>query len=253
MDALCAEIKGKLEALTDPKTGESVVREAFVTRQLHSGPYADMAPEILVGYQRGFRHSWDCATGSVAAEVFSDNTKSWSGDHCVDPRLVPGRVPGATARSTPRSRTSWTWRRRRSTSSACNVPQVHARQEPVRSRAGTSGRGRPRSRARARRNERGQAVMLPRWTVYPALGGHREPRSWSAMPERVESDPYAGYGPADDAAATATSGAPAEPERRGRRSTRRSARRPRHRRDGPGASWRRWSSSIPTACGTSAG
>jgi arylsulfatase A-like enzyme len=22
--------------------------------------------------------------------VFSDNTKSWSGDHCVDPRLVPG-------------------------------------------------------------------------------------------------------------------------------------------------------------------
>ena len=24
------------------------------------------------------------------AEVFSDNTKSWSGDHCVDPRIVPG-------------------------------------------------------------------------------------------------------------------------------------------------------------------
>jgi hypothetical protein len=26
----------------------------------------------------------------VTAEVFSDNTKSWSGDHCVDPRVVPG-------------------------------------------------------------------------------------------------------------------------------------------------------------------
>jgi hypothetical protein len=49
-----------------------------------------MAPELLVGYHRGFRHSWDCATGSVSREVFSDNTKSWSGDHCVDPRLVPG-------------------------------------------------------------------------------------------------------------------------------------------------------------------
>ena len=23
-------------------------------------------------------------------EIFTDNTKSWSGDHCVDPRLVPG-------------------------------------------------------------------------------------------------------------------------------------------------------------------
>jgi hypothetical protein len=49
-----------------------------------------MAPEILVGYQRGYRHSWDCATGAVSKDVFTDNTKSWSGDHCVDPRLVPG-------------------------------------------------------------------------------------------------------------------------------------------------------------------
>jgi bisphosphoglycerate-independent phosphoglycerate mutase (AlkP superfamily) len=22
--------------------------------------------------------------------VFEDNTKAWSGDHCIDPRLVPG-------------------------------------------------------------------------------------------------------------------------------------------------------------------
>ena len=90
MDALCKEIKEKLEALTDPKDGKPVVKEAFMTKEIHSGPYADMAPEILLGYHRGFRHSWDCATGSVSAETFTDNTKSWSGDHCVDPRLVPG-------------------------------------------------------------------------------------------------------------------------------------------------------------------
>lgn len=90
MDALCAEIKQKLEALEDPKNGNSVVSEAFLTKKIHDGPYADMAPEILVGYERGYRHSWDCATGCVSEEVFTDNTKSWSGDHCVDPRLVPG-------------------------------------------------------------------------------------------------------------------------------------------------------------------
>jgi predicted AlkP superfamily phosphohydrolase/phosphomutase len=90
LDALCAEISAKLERLVDPQTGERVVKEAFQTRRLHQGPYADMAPEILVGYHRGFRHSWDCATGSVSKDVFTDNTKSWSGDHCVDPRLVPG-------------------------------------------------------------------------------------------------------------------------------------------------------------------
>ncbi len=90
LDRLCAELKEKLEALRDPADDSPVVKEVFITKQFHSGPYADMAPELLIGYHRGFRHSWDCATGSVSREVFTDNTKSWSGDHCVDPRLVPG-------------------------------------------------------------------------------------------------------------------------------------------------------------------
>jgi predicted AlkP superfamily phosphohydrolase/phosphomutase len=90
LDALCREIKSKLEALRDPATGEPVIREAFLTREMHQGPYADAAPELLIGYHKGFRHSWECATGAVGREVFSDNVKSWSGDHCVDPRLVPG-------------------------------------------------------------------------------------------------------------------------------------------------------------------
>jgi predicted AlkP superfamily phosphohydrolase/phosphomutase len=90
LDALCREIKDKLEKLLDPKTGNRVVNEVFLTSEVHSGPYADAAPELLIGYNRGFRHSWDCATGAVSSEIFTDNTKSWSGDHCVDPRLVPG-------------------------------------------------------------------------------------------------------------------------------------------------------------------
>ena len=90
LNSLCRELKEKLEALQDPKNGEYVVKDAFITDELHSGPYRDMAPEILVGYHKSYRHSWDCATGAVSDIVFSDNTKSWSGDHCVDPRLVPG-------------------------------------------------------------------------------------------------------------------------------------------------------------------
>jgi len=90
LDGLAFELKHKLEALRDPATGARVVKEAFVTADIHSGPYADLAPELLVGYEKGFRHSWDCATGAVSKAVFTDNTKSWSGDHCVDPRLVPG-------------------------------------------------------------------------------------------------------------------------------------------------------------------
>jgi predicted AlkP superfamily phosphohydrolase/phosphomutase len=90
LDELCRELKRKLEALRDPADGSPVIKEVFLTREIHTGPYADSAPELLIGYHKGYRHSWDCATGAVTKAVFTDNTRSWSGDHCVDPRLVPG-------------------------------------------------------------------------------------------------------------------------------------------------------------------
>jgi len=43
-----------------------------------------------VGYAPGYRASWDAVQGKVAGPVVEDNTKRWSGDHCVDPRRVPG-------------------------------------------------------------------------------------------------------------------------------------------------------------------
>ena len=56
----------------------------------YDGPYRFDAPDLLIGYDGGYRNGWDCATGAVTSEVFSDNTKSWSGDHCMDPESVPG-------------------------------------------------------------------------------------------------------------------------------------------------------------------
>ena len=38
----------------------------------------------------GYRASWDCAVGKVDDTILEDNTKSWSGDHCIDPIEVPG-------------------------------------------------------------------------------------------------------------------------------------------------------------------
>ena len=88
--ALKREIIGKLTGLVDPEKGEVGIREAFDTAALYSGPYLENAPDLLIGYNAGYRTSWDCATGVVAAPVFEDNVKAWSGDHCIDPRLVPG-------------------------------------------------------------------------------------------------------------------------------------------------------------------
>ena len=90
VDALKGEIRGKLSELTDPKTGDKVFREVFDAAGIFTGPYVFEAPDLFMGYVRGYRNSWDCATGACPPEVFSDNVKAWSGDHCVDPREVPG-------------------------------------------------------------------------------------------------------------------------------------------------------------------
>ncbi|MDA1259576.1 MAG: alkaline phosphatase family protein [Planctomycetota bacterium] len=87
---LKAKIVSELGALIDPKTNQKVFREVFDAAKIFTGPYVFEAPDLFVGYVRGFRNSWDCATGACPAEMFSDNTKSWSGDHCIDPREVPG-------------------------------------------------------------------------------------------------------------------------------------------------------------------
>ena len=85
-----AEIMAALKGLRDTGTGETAVNEAFDTAKLYSGPYLPNAPDLIIGFNAGYRTSWDGATGVVSGPVFEDNTKAWSGDHCIDPRLVPG-------------------------------------------------------------------------------------------------------------------------------------------------------------------
>jgi len=88
--ALVEEICGKLTGLNDPQSGEVGIKEAVPARKVYSGPYTENAPDIVVGYNVGFRVSWDAAIGKAGEAVFSDNVKAWSGDHCVHPALVPG-------------------------------------------------------------------------------------------------------------------------------------------------------------------
>ncbi len=89
-ESLVREIADKLEQLVDPATGRRCVRKAIRSFEHFDGPYALDAPDVLVGYEGGYRHSWECAVGATTREVFSDNVKNWSGDHCVDPDVVPG-------------------------------------------------------------------------------------------------------------------------------------------------------------------
>jgi len=88
--ALSREIAAKLAALTDPENGQSAVKRVYPAAEVYRGPYLDAAPDLVVGYQRGYRAAWETAIGQVTDEVFHTNHKAWSGDHCVDHSLVPG-------------------------------------------------------------------------------------------------------------------------------------------------------------------
>jgi predicted AlkP superfamily phosphohydrolase/phosphomutase len=82
----------ELSGLIDPQTGAVAITEMFDNREIYKGPYSDSGPDLISGYNIGYRISWNGATGVVNDEVFEDNTKSWSGDHCMDPRLLPGVI-----------------------------------------------------------------------------------------------------------------------------------------------------------------
>jgi predicted AlkP superfamily phosphohydrolase/phosphomutase len=74
----------------DPASGKVGITGMFDCDGVYAGPYVGNAPDLIVGYGAGFRASWDSVMGKVTTRVFEDNLKAWSGDHCVDPRLVPG-------------------------------------------------------------------------------------------------------------------------------------------------------------------
>jgi predicted AlkP superfamily phosphohydrolase/phosphomutase len=89
-EALKEELRSKLDGLVDPGSGKVGITGMFDCDAVYAGPYVDNAPDLIVGYGEGFRASWDSVMGKVTTAIFEDNLKAWSGDHCVDPRLVPG-------------------------------------------------------------------------------------------------------------------------------------------------------------------
>lgn len=82
------ELIAGLEELADE--GRPAVRRVWDAESHFHGPYKDGAPDLLVGYNAGYRASWSGARGRPTDRVFEDNTRHWSGDHCVDPAQVPG-------------------------------------------------------------------------------------------------------------------------------------------------------------------
>ena len=89
-EQLLDQLEADLLAMRDERTGHSPVRLVFRPRDEWEGADPDTAPDIVVGYDWGYRTSWDSPLGQFPREVFVDNDETWSGDHSIDYRLVPG-------------------------------------------------------------------------------------------------------------------------------------------------------------------
>jgi predicted AlkP superfamily phosphohydrolase/phosphomutase len=87
---LLQRLKRDLESVTDPATGRRVISNAYITSDVYPGDLPSFAPDMIIGYARGFRSSWETTLGSYPEQVITDNLDPWSGTHCIDPGVVPG-------------------------------------------------------------------------------------------------------------------------------------------------------------------
>ena len=62
-DRLREEISQRLTALADPENGASAVKRVYIASKFYKGPYRENGPDLIVGYQRGYRVSWETAIG----------------------------------------------------------------------------------------------------------------------------------------------------------------------------------------------
>jgi predicted AlkP superfamily phosphohydrolase/phosphomutase len=90
-EELLQELQSKLEAVTD-EDGGRVIHKVHRSDKAYSGNETEFAPDLIVGYTRGYRASWDTCLGDMSKHVLSDNDSAWSADHCADVSQVPGVV-----------------------------------------------------------------------------------------------------------------------------------------------------------------
>jgi len=81
-DALIERIRQQLLAMRDPLNAAVVIETVSDT---HAS-----SPDLIVGYSRGYRASWETGVGGLSKMVFENNTDAWSADHCINAADVPG-------------------------------------------------------------------------------------------------------------------------------------------------------------------
>jgi predicted AlkP superfamily phosphohydrolase/phosphomutase len=79
--ALVDELSAKLLTLTDPDGGTRIVRAVYKRDDIYTGEYLHNAADLQVGFEDGYRVSWQTTLGGAPPGIVYPNLKKWSGDH----------------------------------------------------------------------------------------------------------------------------------------------------------------------------
>jgi predicted AlkP superfamily phosphohydrolase/phosphomutase len=84
------EIIAKLCREIDPVTNKRPVAAAYDAVKIYSGPFVHLGPDIIVGYESGYRIADEAVLGNFPKGIFRERLDKWSADHCMAPHVVPG-------------------------------------------------------------------------------------------------------------------------------------------------------------------
>jgi predicted AlkP superfamily phosphohydrolase/phosphomutase len=87
-ERLLTKLKTDLLALRDPINGANAISNVWTGKEIYNRE-DDKTPDLIIGWNRGYRASWETVLGGFPRKVFVNNDDKWSGDHCIDPFWVP--------------------------------------------------------------------------------------------------------------------------------------------------------------------
>jgi predicted AlkP superfamily phosphohydrolase/phosphomutase len=87
--SLLEDLKRELAGWEGPD-GRPVVHGVWRGDEVYEGSLTKFGPDLVVGFNAGYRASAQTGLGGWEAEALEPNRDHWGADHCMDPALVPG-------------------------------------------------------------------------------------------------------------------------------------------------------------------
>ncbi len=88
---LLGAISQGLLTVTDPQNDQVVLKKIYKGNEVYQGDYLDKQPDLVLGFNDGYRTSKETMLGGIPSELLANNLGKWSGDHSAS---VMEETPG---------------------------------------------------------------------------------------------------------------------------------------------------------------